>query len=63
MKKLFTTENYLTGFLVSATVFALYYSIITNKLTWKYVIGIPVMVIGFSAIGYIINKAIQKFSK
>jgi hypothetical protein len=61
MKKLFTTENCLTGFLVSATVFTLYFLIITN--TWKYIIGVPVMVIGFSAIGYIINKAIQKFSK
>ena len=61
MKKLFTTENCLTGFLVSVTVFTLYFLIITN--TWKYIIGVPVMVIGFSAIGYIINKVIQKFSK
>jgi len=63
MKKLFTTDNYLTGFLVSATSFTLYYLIITNTWNWKYVIGIPVMVIGFSVIGYIINKVIQKFSK
>jgi hypothetical protein len=63
MKKLFTTDNYLTGFLVSAASFTLYYLITTNTWNWKYIIGIPVMVIGFSAIGYIINKAIQKFSK
>lgn len=61
MKKLFTSDNYLTGFLVSALLFSMYFLIITN--TWKYIIGIPVMIIGFSAIGYIINKAIQKFSK
>ena len=63
MKKLFTTENCLTGFLVSATVFTLYLFFIAFCGVGKYVIGIPVMVIGFSAIGYIINKAIQKFSK
>jgi len=61
MKKLFTTDNYLTGFLVSAASFTLYLLIITN--TWKYIIGIPVMIIGFSVIGYIINKVIQKYSK
>ena len=62
MKKLFTTENYLTGFLVSATLFSIYYLFtITNS--WKYVLGLAVMIVGFSAIGYIINKAIQKFSK
>jgi hypothetical protein len=62
MKKLFTPDNYLTGFLVSATAFALYYLITTTN-SWKYVLGLAVMVVGFSAIGYVVNKAIQKLSK
>tara|TARA_R110000868_G_scaffold398565_1_gene671784 strand:+ start:317 stop:505 length:189 start_codon:yes stop_codon:yes gene_type:complete len=62
MKKLFTSDNYLTGFLVFATAFALYFLITTNNL-WKYTLWLPVMVVGFSAIGYVVNKAIEKLSK
>jgi hypothetical protein len=62
MKKLFTPDNYLTGFLVSATLFSMYFLITTTN-SWKYVLGVAVMVVGFSAIGYVVNKAIQKFSK
>ena len=62
MKKLFTPDNYLTGFLVSATLFSMYFLITTTN-SWKYVLGVAVMIIGFSAIGYVVNKAIQKFSK
>jgi hypothetical protein len=62
MKKLFTPENYLTGFLVSATSFVLYFLITTTN-SWKYILGLAVMVAGFSAIGYVVNKAIEKFSK
>ena len=62
MKKLFTPDNDLTGFLVSATLFSMYFLITTTN-SWKYVLGVAVMVVGFSAIGYVVNKAIQKFSK
>jgi uncharacterized membrane protein YkgB len=62
MKKLFTPDNYLTGFLVSATAFALYFLITTPNM-WKYTLWLPVMVVGFSAIGYVVNKAIQRFTK
>jgi len=62
MKKLFTSDNYLTGFLVSLLAAALYF-LITTPNTWKYTLWLPVMVVGFSVIGYVVNKAIEKFSK
>jgi len=63
MKKLFTSDNYLTGFLVSLLAFALYLTFTTITLSWKYVLTVVVITVGFSAIGYVVNKAIQKFSK
>ena len=62
MKKLLTPDNYLTGFLVSAILFLMYFLITTTN-SWKFILGIAVMVIGFSIVGYITNKVIEKISK
>ncbi len=62
MKKLFTPDNYLTGFLVSSLSFA-WYLIFTTANSWKYMLGLAIMIVGFSVIGYVVNKVIQKFSK
>jgi hypothetical protein len=63
MKKLFTSENYLTGFLVSLLAFALYLTFTTITLSWKYVLAVVVITVGFSIVGYITNKVIEKISK
>jgi hypothetical protein len=63
MKKVFTSENYLTGFLVSLLAFALYLTFTTITLSWKYVLAVVVITVGFSVIGYVVNKAIEKLSK
>ncbi len=63
MKKLFTSDNYLTGFLVSLFTAALYYTFTTITLSWKYVLAVVVITVGFSLIGYVVNKVIEKFSK
>jgi archaellum biogenesis protein FlaJ (TadC family) len=62
MKKLLTPDNYLTGLLVSAILFLMYFLITTTN-SWKFILGIAVMAIGFSIVGYITNKVIEKISK
>jgi hypothetical protein len=41
----------------------LIYFLITTTNSWKFILGIPVMAIGFSIVGYITNKVIEKISK
>jgi hypothetical protein len=62
MKKLFTPENYLTGFLTFASLFVLYFLFTTTD-SWRYVLGFIGMIVTFSIFGYIVNKTIEKFSK
>lgn len=62
MKKLFTPENYLTGFLTCTLLFFLYFLFTTTD-SWRYVLGFIGMVVTFSIFGFIINKTIEKFSK
>ena len=62
MKKLFTPENYLTGFLTYTLLFALYFLFTTTD-SWRYVLGFIGIVVTFSIFGFVVNKTIEKFSK
>ena len=62
MKKLFTPENYMTGFLTCTLLFALYFLFTTTD-SWRYVLGFIGIVVTFSIFGFVVNKTIEKFSK
>lgn len=62
MKKLFTPDNYLTGFITSATMVALYFLFTTTN-SWKYVLGLASMFVTFTVIGYVVNTMIKKYGK
>lgn len=62
MKKIFTPENYIAGFLTVAVLFIVCFLLVTFS-AWKIILSIAGVFVIFSVLGYIVNKIIKKFSK
>ena len=62
MKKLFTAENYLTGFLTSAVLFTLYFLFTTTD-SWKIILQGTGIFVTFMLLGYVVNTLANKYIK
>ena len=62
MKKLYTSENYITGLLTCTLLFSLYL-LVTITDSWKYVLEFIGMIVVFPLLGYVINTLANKYIK